>query len=71
MESNWAHNEIDTKSPWIHYDIHNGIPGLDDVKEIIEWDTNLLNTDLRPEPDEFTNGYPLVIAAERNITDIA
>ena len=28
---------------------------LDDVKEIIEWDTNLLNTDLRPEPDEFTN----------------
>ena len=28
---------------------------LDDVKEIIEWDANLLNADLRPEPDEFTN----------------
>ena len=60
---------VDRKSERLRTAILNN--NLDDVKEIIEWDTNLLNTDLRPEPDEFTNGYPLVIAAERNFTDIA
>lgn len=60
---------VDRKSERLRTAIQND--NLDDVKEIIEWDTNLLNTDLRPEPDEFTNGYPLVIAAERNFTDIA
>ena len=60
---------VDRKSERLRTAILNN--NLDDVKEIIEWDTNLLNTDLRSEPDEFTNGYPLVIAAERNFTDIA